>query len=382
MSPYAHITGWGMCLPEKVLTNDDLAKIVDTNDAWIVERTGIRQRYIAGPHETTASLATEAALQALAVANLNPVKLELIIVSTSSPEHLFPATACLVQDRIGAIKAGAFDLSAACSGFIFAVNIATQSIRSGAVRNALVIGSETLSRLVNWKDRNTCILFGDGAGAFVLQTSEEPGGVLSAVMRSDGSGSDSLSVPAGGSRMPTSAATVAEGLHYIHMNGREVYRFATRVMSQATHEAVEKAGLTMDDISLVIPHQANQRIIEAAARGLEIPMERVVMNVDRYGNTSTASIPIATCEAIQEGRMKPGDKVVFVGFGAGLTWGAAVVLWSGPFPARRRGRRRPARAMPHRREPPRSGRSGGPRRLLRSCVFHRRSPHRRYPLRG
>jgi len=338
MSPYAHITGWGMCLPEKVLTNDDLAKIVDTNDAWIVERTGIRQRYIAGPHETTASLATEAALQALAVANLNPVKLELIIVSTSSPEHLFPATACLVQDRIGAIKAGAFDLSAACSGFIFAVNIATQAIRSGAVRNALVIGSETLSRLVNWKDRNTCILFGDGAGAFVLQTSEEPGGVLSAVMRSDGSGSDSLSVPAGGSRMPASAATVAEGLHYIHMNGREVYRFATRVMSQATHEAVEKAGLTMDDISLVIPHQANQRIIEAAARGLEIPMERVVMNVDRYGNTSTASIPIATCEAIQEGRMKPGDKVVFVGFGAGLTWGAAVVLWSGPFPARRRGR--------------------------------------------
>ena len=338
MSPYAHITGWGMFVPEKILTNAELEKMVDTNDAWIVDRTGIHQRRIAGPHDTTASMAAEASLRALAVANLNPAKLELIIVSTSSPEHIFPATACIVQDRIGAVKAGGFDLSAACSGFIYALNIATQAIRSGAVRNALVIGSETLSRLVNWKDRNTCILFGDGAGAFVLQASDEPGGLLSAVMRSDGSGGDSLSVPAGGSRMPTNAATVAEGLHYIHMNGREVFRFATRVMSQATHEAVEKASLTMDDINLVIPHQANKRIIESAARGLEISMDQVVMNVDKYGNTSTASIPIATCEAINDGRLKAGDRVVFVGFGAGLTWGSAVAIWSGPFPARRRAR--------------------------------------------
>jgi 3-oxoacyl-[acyl-carrier-protein] synthase-3 len=266
---------------------------------------------------------------------------DLIIVSTSSPEHIFPATACIVQDRIGARKAGAFDLSAACTGFIYALNIATQAIRTGSIQNALVVGSETLSRLVNWKDRNTCILFGDGAGAFVLQASTNPGGVLSAVMRSDGSGGDLLSLPAGGSRLPASAATIADGQHYIHMNGREVFRFATRVMSQATQEAVQKANLQMEDIKLIIPHQANQRIIEAAARQLALPMDRVVVNVGSYGNTSTASIPIATCEAIESGRLQAGDRVVFVGFGAGLTWGAAVLEWSGPILAKRK-RRLPA----------------------------------------
>jgi 3-oxoacyl-[acyl-carrier-protein] synthase-3 len=336
MSPYAHITGWGMSVPEKILTNEELAKTVDTDEAWIVDRTGIRERHIASPQDTSASLATEAALQALKVANLSPADIDLIIVSTSSPEHIFPATACLVQDRIGANKAGAFDLSAACSGFIDALNIATTGIQSQSFNNALVIGTETLSRMVNWKDRGTCILFGDGAGAFVLQAAEEPGGLLSAVMRSDGSGGDALSVPAGGSRLPASMATVAEGQHFIHMNGREVYRFATRVMSQATLEAVEKAHLKIDDINLVIPHQANLRIIEAAARNLHIPMERVVVNVDRYGNTSTASIPIATVEAINDGRLHPGDRVVFVGFGAGLTWGAAVALWNGPFAGTRK----------------------------------------------
>jgi 3-oxoacyl-[acyl-carrier-protein] synthase-3 len=336
MSPYAHITGWGMSVPEKVLTNEELTKVIDTDDAWIVERTGIRERRIASPQDTSASLATEAALQALNVANIKPNEIDLIIVSTSSPEHIFPATACLVQDRLGANKAGAFDLSAACSGFIYALNLATSAIQSQSIKTALVIGTETLSRLVNWKDRGTCILFGDGAGAFVLQAGEEPGGVLSAVMRSDGSGGDALSLPAGGSRLPASLATVAEGQHYIHMNGREVYRFATRVMSQATLEAVEKASLKIEDINLIIPHQANQRIIEAAARSLNFPMERVVVNVDRYGNTSTASIPIATVEAIKEGRLHPGDRVVFVGFGAGLTWGAAVALWSGPFAGKRK----------------------------------------------
>jgi 3-oxoacyl-[acyl-carrier-protein] synthase III len=336
MSPYAHITGWGMSVPEKILTNEDLVKVLDTDEAWIVERTGIRQRRIASPQDTSASLATEAALEALKVANVKPNEIDLIIVSTSSPEHIFPATACLVQDRIGANKAGAFDLSAACSGFIYGLNIATTAIQSQSIKNALVIGTETLSRLVNWKDRGTCILFGDGAGAFVLQAAEEPGGVLSAVMRSDGSGGDALSIPAGGSRLPTSLATVAEGQHYIHMNGREVYRFATRVMSQATLEAVEKANLKIEDIDLLIPHQANQRIIEAAARNLNIPMEKVVVNVDRYGNTSTASIPIATVEAINEGRLHPGDRIVFVGFGAGLTWGAAVTLWNGPFAGKRK----------------------------------------------
>jgi 3-oxoacyl-[acyl-carrier-protein] synthase-3 len=269
----------------------------------------------------------------------------LIIVSTSSPEYLFPATACLVQDQIGAINAGAFDLLAACTGFIFALNMAGQAIRAGSIDTALVIGSETLSRLVNWKDRSTCILFGDGAGAFVLQASEEAGGLLSAVMRSDGSGGDLLSVPAGGSHMPTSLDTITNGYHYIHMNGREVYRFATRVMAQATQEALEAAHLKIDDIRLLIPHQANQRIIEAAARGLDLSMDKVMINLDRYGNTSTASIPVATCEAIEQGRIKPGDHVVFVGFGAGLTWGAAVAQWSGPFPTKRKVRPRHYRQL-------------------------------------
>lgn len=331
MSPFAHITGWGTAVPSHIITNEELAKRVDTTDEWIRERTGIRQRHVAGADESTATLATRAALQALRVANINPAELDLIVVSTSSPEHIFPATACLVQDSIGATKAGAFDLLAACSGFIYALNMVSQAIRSGSIHNALVIGAETLSRITNWEDRNTCILFGDGAGAFVLQAGEEPGGLVSAVMRSDGSGADSLSVPAGGSRLPTSPETLLNHQHYIHMNGREVFRFATRVMAQATKEAVSQAQLQLDDIHLVIPHQANLRIIEAAMRGLDIPMDRCITNVENYGNTSTASIPIATCEAIQNGRLQNGDWVVFVGFGAGLTWGAAVVKWTGPF---------------------------------------------------
>jgi len=341
MSPYAHITGWGMAVPERVMTNNELAHIVDTSDEWIISRTGIRERRIAAEDQTTASLAADAALKALSVANLKPADLDLIIVSTSSPEFIFPATACLVQDCIGATKAGAFDLLAACSGFIYALNMGSQAIRSGSVSNVLVIGAETLSRMVDWKDRNTCILFGDGAGAFVLQAAEERGGVISAVMRSDGSGGNLLTVPGGGSRHPTTMDTVQQGLQYVQMNGREVYRFATRVMSQATQEAVSKAGLTLDDIQLVVPHQANQRIIETALKNLNIPLERCVINLDRYGNTSTASIPIATCEAFEDGRIHPGDKLVFVGFGAGLTWGAAVVEWSAPFPGVRKVR--PAR---------------------------------------
>lgn len=330
MSPYAHVTGWGMAVPERVLTNQDLAQMVETNEDWIRERTGILERHIASPDESSASLATQAALKALGIANLSPDALDMIIVSTSSPEHIFPATACLVQDRIGATKAGAFDLSAACSGFIFALNVAAQSIRTGSIKNALVIGTETLSRIVDWTDRNTCILFGDGAGAFVLQASDIPGGILSGVMRSDGSGSDLLTLPAGGSYMPASVETVQQGMHFIKMNGREVFRFATRVMANATREAVEKANLKLEDIHLIIPHQANLRIIEAAARNLGVPMDRCLVNLERYGNTSTASIPIASVEAVELGRLNPGDRVVFVGFGAGLTWGAMVIQWSGP----------------------------------------------------
>ena len=334
--PYAHITGWGMSVPEPVLTNNDLAKIVDTSDEWIRERTGIRERRIARDNEFPSTLGTRAALKALSAANLKPTELDLIICTSSSPEYIFPATACLIQDQIGATKAGAFDLLAACTGFIYAMNMAAQSIRSGAIKNALVIGTETLSRFINWEDRNTCILFGDGAGAFVLQASDQPGGVLSAVMHSDGSGGNLLSLPAGGSRHPATEATIREGLHYIYMDGKEVFRFATKVMAQSTEEVLKSAGLTKDDVKVIIPHQANSRIIEAAARGLKLPMDRFVVNVDRYGNTSTASIPIATVEAVEKGRVQAGDKVVFVGFGAGLTWGALVAEWTGPLPSPRK----------------------------------------------
>jgi 3-oxoacyl-[acyl-carrier-protein] synthase-3 len=342
MDRYAHVTGWGIATPERVLTNDELAKVVDTNDEWIVSRTGIEQRYIAGKDETTASMAVQAACRAIEPTNIDPSDIDLIILATSSPEHIFPATACLVQDEIGAVHAGAFDLSAACTGFIYALNMAAQAIRTGSIENALVIGSETLSRFVNWEDRSTCILFGDGAGAFVLQASDKPGGILSCVMRSDGSGGDLLSLPAGGSKLPTSHETIDRNQHTIQMNGREVFRFATRVMASATREAVEEAGLGLDDIDLVIPHQANKRIIESAARGLRMPLDRFMLNVNRYGNTSTASIPLAFFEAMDSGRVQDGDHLVLVGFGAGLTWGALAMQWLEPVekPSRRIQRRR------------------------------------------
>lgn len=330
MNRYAHVSGWGMAVPERTMTNHDIAQIVDTTDEWIVSRTGIHERRIANDKETTASLATKAALRALDRTDLHPHDLDLIIVATATPEHLFPATACLVQDNIGAIHAGAFDLSAACSGFIYGVGLASQSIQSGAVRNALVIGSETLSRFINWEDRGTCILFGDGAGAFVLQASDVPGGYLSSIMRSDGSGGGLLTIPAGGSRKPASNETVHQNEHFIHMNGREVFRFATRVMADATREVAKKAGIDVQDLDMIIPHQANQRIIQAAARGLDLPMDRFVVNLDRYGNTSSASIPIAACEALDQGRIHPGDRLVMVGFGAGLTWGALALEWVTP----------------------------------------------------
>lgn len=330
--PYAHITGWGMAVPDTVLTNDDLAQRVDTNDKWIRERTGIRERRIARDNEFPSTLGVKAALKALAVANLKPTDLDLIICCTSTPEYIFPATACLIQDQLGASKSGAFDLLAACTGFIYGINMAAQSIRSGSIKNALVLGAETLSRFVDWQDRSTCILFGDGAGAFVLQASDRPGGVLSAVMHSDGSGGELLSLPGGGSRNPASEATVRDGKHYIHMDGNEVFRFATRVMGQAANEALQIAGLTTQDVQWIIPHQANYRIIAAAARYLKLPIERFVINVDRYGNTSTASIPIATVEALERGLIKAGDRIVMVGFGAGLTWGALAAEWTGPLP--------------------------------------------------
>ena len=327
MTRFAHVTGWGMATPDRVLTNDDLAKMVDTSDEWILSRTGISERRIAEPGESTATLAVDASLQALELTDINAKDIDLIIVATSTPEYLFPSTACIVQDQIGATHAGAFDLSAACTGFIYGVNMAAQAIRTGSIENALVIGAETLSRFTNWEDRNTCILFGDGAGAFVLQASDRPGGVLTCVMRSDGSGESLLSLPAGGSKLPATHETVDKKQHTIQMKGREVFRFATRVMASATREAVSLAGWELDDVTWVIPHQANMRIIKTAARGLRMPIEKFVINVSRYGNTSTASIPIATCEALQSGRIQDGDHLVLVGFGGGLTWGALTLEW-------------------------------------------------------
>jgi 3-oxoacyl-[acyl-carrier-protein] synthase-3 len=289
-----------MYVPQRVLTNDDLSKIVDTSDEWIRTRTGIAQRHIADPKECTSHLGHNAARQVLETADFDPDRLDLIIVATVSPDYLFPATACLIQDMLGASRAAAFDLEAGCSGFVYGLNVASQMIISGSIDNALVIGAETLTRLNDWTDRDTCVLFGDGAGAFLLEASDTPSGVLSFCMGSDGSGGDALMLPGGGSRHPVSLATIADGLNHLQMNGREVFKFATRVMERATKEAVQRAGMSLDEIDLIIPHQANRRIVEAAAKQLNMPMEKFFLNIDRYGNTSSASVPIAFCEAVAE----------------------------------------------------------------------------------
>ena len=332
MARYAHIVGWGMSLPERVMTNDDWAQLVDTSDEWIRTRTGIAERRIAGEDETTLTLSLDAARKALDVANLLPAQLDMIIVATVTPEYIFPATACLVQDSLGAVNAGAFDLSAGCSGFIYGLSVAADSIRAGSCEHVLVIGAETLSRIVDWSDRLTCVLFGDGAGAAVVSACETPGGILSSVLGSDGSGGDHLILPAGGSRYPASQQTIDEGLHYCRMNGREVFRFATRTMDKAARQACEKAGLPLDEVDLVVPHQANSRIIKSAARSMKLDGDKVFTNLEHYGNTSAASIPIALCEAIDAGRVNRGDYLVLVGFGAGLTWGAIALQWGIPLP--------------------------------------------------
>ncbi len=324
---FAHIVGWGMEVPAQVLSNHDLEAIVDTNDDWIVTRTGIRERRIAEPRETTTSLAIRAAQKALDVADVLPSDLDLIVVATATPEHIFPSTASLVQDYLGARSAGAFDLSAACSGFVYGMDMAANKIRTGSVNTALVIGAETLSRVVDWSDRGTCILFGDGAGAVVLQGSDVPGGVLSSVLRSDGSGWDMLTLPTVSSR-DTYLQDGKHEMHRIYMDGRGVFRFATKVIGDSVRDALDQVGLTPDALNLVIPHQANARIITYAAKSLHIPEDRVYSNVERYGNTSAASIPIALAEAVEEGRVRPGDLVAFVGFGGGLSWASMIVEWS------------------------------------------------------
>lgn len=329
---YAQIIGWGYHVPSKVITNKELEQIVETSDEWIRDRTGIEERHVAAdPKETSASLAVIAARKALEVADVHPSKVNLIICATSSPEHIFPATACLIQDALGAVNAGAYDLSAACSGFVYGLAMARGAILAGDAEYVLVIGAETLSRIVDWTDRGTCILFGDGAGALLVAASNVPGGLLATELGSDGSGADALTVPGGGSAMPTSLETVSSGAHFIKMDGKAVFRFATRVMAEATQRVVEKAGLSLNDVDLIVPHQANVRIIQSSVlRQLKMPESKVMVNIQKYGNTSTASIPIALCEAIDQGKVKPGDKIVFVGFGAGLTWAACALQWSVP----------------------------------------------------
>jgi 3-oxoacyl-[acyl-carrier-protein] synthase-3 len=322
---YAHIVGWGVEIPERVLTNDEIARMVETSDEWIRTRTGIRERRIADERDDTVALGLRAARKALNAADILPEELDLIICATSSPTHLFPATACFIQDKLGATKAGAFDILAACTGFIYGIGLASAQIRSGMIDTALVIGSETLSRITDWTDRTTCILFGDGAGAFVLRASDMPGGVLETVMHSDGSGGELLFAQSG--MRPTWGMNGMGPQSIIEMDGSGVFRFATRIMASAAEEVIKAAGLKTSDIDLIIPHQANARIIEAAARGLKLPLDKFFINIDRYGNTSTASIPIAVAEAAEQGLLHPNDLIVLVGFGGGLTWGATLIQW-------------------------------------------------------
>ncbi len=312
---YAHITGWGKALPERRLTNAELEEMVETADEWIVSRTGISERRIVSAGETTDSLGADAAHEALARANVTAADVDMVIAASCTPEALFPSIANRVQERLQLNRAAALDVNQACAGFIHGLAVAQAFVASGQYRTILVIGSEVLTRHVDWTDRSTCVLFGDAAGAVVVQAADEPGGPLAFDLGSDGAGGDLLMLPTDGK---------------LYMNGREVYRFAVTAMTTSLLAAVEKADLTLDQIDLLIPHQANIRIIQSAAQTLKLPMGRVFTNVEKYGNTSAASIPVALCEAIEEGRIKLGDTVAMVAFGAGLAWGATVVRWTSP----------------------------------------------------
>jgi len=324
----AGILGTGAYLPEKILTNQDLEKMVETSDDWIVSRTGIRERRISGEGEASSDLAYFAAKKALESAGILAEQIDLIIVATITPDTSFPSTANVLQDRLGAKRAASFDLAAACSGFLYGVATASQFIENGLYRYALVVGVECLSKIVDWSDRNTCVLFGDGAGAAVLGPVKLGSGFLSFELGSDGSGGELLKLPAGGSRLPASAETIANKQHFLYMSGSDVFKFAVRVMGSSAEAAIEKAGLTKDDIDFLVPHQANIRIIDSAVKRLGLTKDKVVVNLDRYGNMSAASIPVALDEAVRNGKINDGDHLVLVGFGGGLTWGAAVLKWS------------------------------------------------------
>lgn len=320
------IAGLGKYLPKKILTNADLERMVDTTDAWITTRTGIKERHIVSKRQASSDLAFEASKEALKDARLSADNLDLIIVATISPDMPFPSTACILQDKLSAKNAACFDISAACAGYVYALVAASQFISRGTYKNALVAGAEALSPMVDWQDRSTCVLFGDGAGAAVLEPVKS-GGILSTYLASDGSKADLLKVPAGGSRQPATHQTIDSRMHYVKMQGNEVFKVAVNSMADAAHKVLHKAGLACKDVDLVIPHQANMRILMAVAKKLGLSEDKIYLNIQRYGNMSSASTAVALSEAAQEGRIKKGDIVLLDAFGAGLVWGACVIKW-------------------------------------------------------
>lgn len=321
------VLGTGKYVPERILTNQELETMVETNDEWIVTRTGIRERRIAAEGQATSDLCYEAALIALTNAGITADQLDLIIVATITPDMAFPSTACILQERLGAKKAAAFDLSAACSGFVYGLANASNFIATGTYKHALIIGADCLSKITDYTDRNTCILFGDGAGAVVIGEVPEHRGFKSFELGADGTGGPLLKIEGGGSRNPSSQASIDQRLHYIYMAGAEVFKFAVRIMGNAADEALRKAGWEKTDIDLLVPHQANMRIIQASLNRLELTDDKCMINLDKYGNMSAASIPVALAEAVEQGRLNEGDRLVLVGFGGGLTWGAAALVW-------------------------------------------------------
>jgi 3-oxoacyl-[acyl-carrier-protein] synthase-3 len=324
----AHVTGWGRYAPAQVLTNADLERMVDTSDEWITSRTGIRERRVAAAHETTASMGAVAGLRAIRTAGIEPDDIDLILLATLTPDYWMPSTAALVKEAIGNTKATAFDVMAACSGFVYGFATAQAYIQAGLAKHVLVIGAELLTRFLDYTDRSTCILFGDGAGAVVLSASDEPGGALGIEMTTEPQGAYMIWLPAGGSKAPPSRDTISRGEHYVRMEGNQTYRFATKTMATTALESIRRSGLQPADVDLFIPHQANIRIIEAVAKGLDLPMDKMFVNLDRYGNTSAASVPIALAEAVNEGRVQVGDNVTIVAFGAGFTSGAVTIEWT------------------------------------------------------
>jgi len=324
----AAITGWGWYSPAKVMSNHDLEKLVETDDEWIQSRTGIRERRIAAPGETTSSMATIAAKQALVEAELSARDIDLIICATTTPDHLLPATACLIQHNLGADNAAAFDLNTACTGFLYALATGTQFIKAGGAKRVLIVAGETLSRFINWEDRSTCILFGDGAAAVILEATAQDTGVLSTVLGSRGDVEQMLTIEAGGCARPASAETLADKAHCVRMRGNEIFKMAVRSMSQSAQQALAKCGLSTSDLRAVIPHQANHRILTATQESLGLTNEQTYINIDRYGNTGASSIPIALGEFLNANAVEIGDHLLMVAFGGGLTWGAVVLRWA------------------------------------------------------